>query len=1555
MNHATLAPLRNPCTRWGILCLMAITHPLLAEQIFLLESNPGQTNLLFLSTYTVNPGTNIKSGPYEQWWLKDDWHLLAGSNLTIEEVAEYDLLAAIKETGSYRNDKRDGDRYVYAYAGHTAGTRYYAASFDPSGYSDERWSDGELIAFDRKDWDPVSQELLWHGTGRASGDTFLRTNYSLFDGMGEDYSSFTESKEYRDGRRWWRRRVTHKPTGTMVEDSYHYHVPGVTTSSNSAPYEKLWYTNGQLRSSREYNDINQPHGVHETYKENGLPSSYTTYRNGLRHGLTITYRSNGSVWQMNEYQNGVKHGPASTWLSDGKIESHGSYANGQECGSWTYYRYDSGGNLLSVATNEKGPCETLLTTEEEDTFDPREEPENIRIITGLFRSREDGMPIANVTLSSDRGPATTTGSNGEFSLNLGQSIHHLITASHPDYYSVSASVDVSQSQKRIFNGTMRRKLATDNPIITAVTSSGGNVFFEGLSGQNTFTISIDWQTATPKELLIQRNGQSTQLPATAANTTVSYSMDLDFRAGIAENSNSLSFQAVDALGFRSNVETLHPRIIPIPTWLQSLGQMTEGAGTGNIRRYTLSASWPQHPLELQLSPDTMGSLGWQAWSLVPLVGGENFGLRATQAVMEGELKTDGTGGLFFGGQTGFVAAGQSIGGKIGGRGFFDTPANRGLTWTKGSLLLSLEGQIEKEVGPVELIPALANAVNWPVVGGALRWFNATATFKGTITSGFDMELGLTAQEALRFGHSLGAIHAGIALDLDSEPNKNLKLGFGGGGEIKAVFHVPADTETIQSVSADIHARLTVGVFMFTGDFSASHTFEYPGSGGRMAAEPMVWSHFSGFQPVDTRFARSQAYFAIAPTHDLSPASQTPTGTIAQDVGLFAAPVGTSNAFGNHVAAVFVDAALPALQGAEIHLLSFTDSGHVQSLSVTEDTHADFEPTIASSGLNTLLAWSRVKDPHFPEDGDLLAMAAAMEIAFQKAYGSSLSGERVLLSDNTWLDHSPRLVSAPTGAPFLFWQSNQGNLLIGNAQFPTEVHFVDTAGDVSPAAVQTVPYAFVNCPDLRFALDGQRQPVIAFEHDADGDPATSSDRRLLILRKQANHWLQPVHVAAAGSDFTAFNLIQTTGTLALVWANDAGLHIHPIDNPDAYQVLPLPDGVPVTTLDAFDTAAAGYRLIATQAVNTPSGSQLFLYAYHPASDSWRGPLALPFPDENVQSVTFSASASYPITLTYLSIPTENSLASPDLRYHTMAFESRLSPVTDSLSSEYEADRDAWVITGSVRNDGLEIAENPTVRIYKQALPRDSITPLTSVALQPLVSGASQSFRLELPADDPANYGKLKIAVAPAHVTQLDFIPLYGQADLQRFHVPWDINVLATQLEQLSSTRASLIASLRNEGPHNATQLNVAMLIDGKEWQRRSLNGVYPGKQYDVGFDFSPLDDLWHPVAWIEVRVDPDSRTLDGNPLNDSKALRMAHPGLWGQAAIDAGAANVPSFGKFAVDANGIGYQPDCSWIYPVGRSWDDVYFYDYQRKAWWWSSRQIYPWRYYPAEQIWRKL
>jgi hypothetical protein len=235
---------------------------------------------------------------------------------------------------------------------------------------------------------------------------------------------------------------------------------------------------------------------------------------------------------------------------------------------------------------------------------------------------------------------------------------------------------------------------------------------------------------------------------TASGASQSFDMGSDFIGSVFPEGNTLKITAINKAGDQSASEILHPIVLPIPAWAVSLGTPF---GTikyeGGVVEYTDKADIPKEPLEIQINERTLGSTLWQAWSLFPLIGGRNFGIPPTQAFYELKAKSDGSGSATGGGKMGFEAAGQSIKGTLAGKGEIQYEQGKGLSWKGASLIMGVEGEIKKEVGPVTLIPALEGAVNLPFVGGAIAWFNNKAKIEGNIKTGANVALQVISEEA----------------------------------------------------------------------------------------------------------------------------------------------------------------------------------------------------------------------------------------------------------------------------------------------------------------------------------------------------------------------------------------------------------------------------------------------------------------------------------------------------------------------------------------------------------------------------------------------------------------------------------------------------------------------------------------------------------------------------------------------------------------------------------------------------------------------------------------
>ena len=79
------------------------------------------------------------------------------------------------------------------------------------------------------------------------------------------------------------------------------------------------------------NDNGQPHGLWESYRDNGSLNFKGNYVNGQRHGLCESYHSDGQLDCKGHYVKGMRHGYwESYYNSSGHVCYKGYYDMGKE-------------------------------------------------------------------------------------------------------------------------------------------------------------------------------------------------------------------------------------------------------------------------------------------------------------------------------------------------------------------------------------------------------------------------------------------------------------------------------------------------------------------------------------------------------------------------------------------------------------------------------------------------------------------------------------------------------------------------------------------------------------------------------------------------------------------------------------------------------------------------------------------------------------------------------------------------------------------------------------------------------------------------------------------------------------------------------------------------------------------------------------------------------------------------------------------------------------------------------------------------------------------------
>jgi antitoxin component YwqK of YwqJK toxin-antitoxin module len=1236
-----------------------------------------------------------------------------------------------------------------------------------------------------------------------------------------------------------------------------------------------------LYEQSEYKD-DMLHGWHRTWEHDYGWRTEVQYKDGIKHGAENKYYlcTDGSETVFRyTYREGDLHGPATAypWLSyyEGCIPEglwSGQYGNGKICGLWS----PPGGG----APLDKDSCESLDIADKANPYPEIKADSAVqKEVRGLVVDWDTIAPLADATVVAEGFGSVTTDAKGFYKFTLGTGDTYRISISKTGYHTRTGTFSLAGVQYKRLNAKLKK--AGAQPAITNVESQYGGFFLEGIPVQNRYTVAVDWNGAVPGGVKFAVNGVITEVAATGNEVSQSFDMGSAFKAGFGAQTNNLQIVAVTRDGVRSAVERLHPIVVPLPAWSTGLGAFGALEAKDGMITYKLSKAWPAEPIEIQINEKTLGAL-WSAWNLFPLIGGRNFGIPPTQAYLEVEAKTDGSGSVETGGKSGFEAAGQEIEGKIGGKGNLQYRPGKGLEWKGASLILGIDGTIKKEVGPVTLIPALENAVNLCCgVGSTIKWFNSMAKIEGAIKAGANLDLQIIGSDgALAFDAAEGDLSNGVGLGLSSAVGK-LKIQVTGDGTNKAYWQFPANPGYLKKIEAELSAKIAMDLWLFTKEFAESHTFVHPASSASQSLAALS-GQSDAFQPVSRAFLDNGQYNQFVPGTNAvrSPMSvssiQTTLGVetpIVANVYPRSEPAIAVHDGKAALVYVYFDPGKDTLQATDIYFSFDSGDGFQPPAAIKSDTRAEFSPALAFDGQGKVVAvWERVKNGAFVDTGnseaDMAAMAAAMEIVYA-VYDPAISQwtDPLALTDNTYLDHSPLLKRAPNGGLMLVWQSNEDNLLIGDAGKPTSVHYTLWDGSAF-GATGTLPGTFANC--LTFSLaHADSGALLAYTRDMDGNLATTADQEIFYQTFNGSAWGAAVRLTDdAVADVNPQVLYRTDGVPELVWLRDTILVRMTDWTAGSYEIIRA--GSESVTFTDFKAAIdPSNRLVLYWQGIDPLGIDIFYSVYDAQSASWSGDLRLtrdPDMERDFQGV-FSADGVFHLIYNKQNM-TSGAVALYQLNY-TLAADAAVFAEGLSIAPANPAPGMETVITARVENRGDVALKNVSVGFYLGDPDAGGVpigtTPAESALIKAGGSGtASVAWTIPLQADLYRVYARV---VTESTVVERDSSNNQAFFDV----IKADIEAVQCKVEARGDGSVDITAVIKNSGNIPTGKIDVLYRGDGRDLGVIQLPGLLPGKQAEVSHKVWLDTEFTRWQMTFEVEADPNDTIQELSEANNRASI------------------------------------------------------------------------------------
>lgn len=788
----------------------------------------------------------------------------------------------------------------------------------------------------------------------------------------------------------------------------------------------------------------------------------------------------------------------------------------------------------------------------------------------------DGNPVANVTISDGQGHTTTTKSDGSYILeDLVAGIYTIkpSTPSQNDYMFIPGfrTVDLLQGDDATDKHFRAQPIpgATDPPPLPETgkpwikelrSCYTGPFFVAGPSVDNRYDAFVDWQGLTPNYADFTLNGNTSQTTAPGNPddpVSQTYNMGSDLNYGLLGTRNGLKVQAVA----QENNETtkpasLYPIGVGLPIWLPIQPAILNPDCIETEVKYRWDESYPDPPF------CEGGSCQFTPPNTIPFIGGKSFGIPPTQAGMEIELSSKGTGSAELFGKAGFEIADKEAEGKIFGKGTGHIQQDEGIVLDQASFGLGITGpEVKSPKWPlVDVICdaaaggicPLKEAETIPLVGSIIKKFNEKAYAQATAEPGLELAFNFhnkADNSGLEWenGEGTGKVKLVLTIIIDILKNKLSAEGYGGGAP-SITLQAPANPSYLKEIALELFSGLKLKVWRWENEWNASYKTSYqPGQNNTQLAsaspETLALTH-TGWQPIPRHYGVEAANYAVFQANQQSQNSLSAQG---EGLGAFSTQetLISANVFPDGHPAIAVngstlllwnhdDTSKPLMQGEEIYYSRYNGTSWSTPTGITDDDLQDFTPQVAFDGSGQAIAvWERNKTLQ-SETSELNAdYANAFEIAYAVWDGSTW-GTPTLLTNNNALDHEPLLVRGNDGTLLLIWRQNSSGELLGTAATPDTFFYAFWDG-----SNWSTPQALLNNANGVIGLTAARHDAntmsIVYNQDTDGDLGTSDDEELYHLSWNGSGWSNPNPLTTdSQSDDRPTLFYDSSGNPRLLW-------------------------------------------------------------------------------------------------------------------------------------------------------------------------------------------------------------------------------------------------------------------------------------------------------------------------------------------------------------------------------------------------------------------------------------
>jgi len=758
-------------------------------------------------------------------------------------------------------------------------------------------------------------------------------------------------------------------------------------------------------------------------------------------------------------------------------------------------------------------------------------------LAGTVRDELTGEPIVGAGVSVPGLSPTQTGAQGEFTFSGLPAGQTTVTASKAGYHDASQAVILNVNSWTFVSLLMMPDRDFEVVEVRGRYCGPGRrtYYLDDSTLFETLTAKIDWNEQTPGLIRWITPSAAYEDPCSGDSGTRTFDMGGDFEPG-----GTLTVVAVtgDSPPAESDPYIANFKVISSPIGIAT--SFLYAYPLGNTLKYVTPSVAGNENLSV-VAGAPQGTIP----TSMPLFGGEALEFGALFKV-GAEVNGDGTGsGTFLnieGSASHSRIAGFAFAPHVSGSAtwhFYEDPDQ----WVAGGRV-EFGGAFGADVPPAP--------VYFPLGACPLC---VPAYFRGHIDIGLAVGLDLTSWAAP------GEPVWSGTLDLDPFPYAEAMLGVGAadmlavegyfGGGARTQLQYPQEP-TIVSLQMYLAGGARVVLLVFTIDYPLlEYTWDVY-EGGRQQSDfelPTI-----RLMPRDY-LNPSEKYSVFVANDDVrSGQRDVVTEETPIQLNVFGQSTPDMVAIGNDLLTVWIydDPARTPTNRTEVVFSAYDSTTETWStpMAAADDGTADFHPQLAAlANGDVLLAWENVgevlDEPVDPNDPDqvqakLEEMKSKTEIAVAMYDATARTwSAQIVMTDNEFLDRSPRLAAAADGTAMLTWISNVANHEMGTSSAPNDIHYVAYDGSTWSAPAD-VALGVPSVVKSAMAYDGTNA-VLVFVGDTDDNTQTPEDRELFAVTYDGSGWGTVAQLTAdVVEDASPQAAYDSNGELFLVWYGDGDI-------------------------------------------------------------------------------------------------------------------------------------------------------------------------------------------------------------------------------------------------------------------------------------------------------------------------------------------------------------------------------------------------------------------------------